>query len=192
MIFSETRLAGAYLIDIEKRADERGFFARTWCQTDFAERGLESEFPQHSVSFNTAAGTLRGLHFQRPPHGETKLVRCQAGALYDVIVDLRPGSPTFRQWAAFELTADSRSALYIPNGLAHGFQTLEPETEVSYMISVAYAPDAGWGLRYDDPALGIEWPLPVACLSERDRSWPYLDSPGNPATRVTADGHAAR
>jgi len=192
MIFSETRLAGAYLIDVEKRADERGFFARTWCRAEFAERGLETEFAQHSVSFNATSGTLRGLHFQRPPHGETKLVRCLRGALYDVIVDLRAESPTFRQWAAFELTADSRSTLYIPTGFAHGFQTLEPETEVSYMISAAYAPDAGWGLRYDDPSLGIEWPLPPSCLSERDRSWPYLDSSGNPISRSLADEHAAR
>lgn len=192
MIFGETRLAGAYLIDVEKRADERGFFARTWCQSEFAERGLETEFVQHSVSFNIVVGTLRGLHFQRPPHGETKLVRCLRGALYDVIVDLRPESPTFSQWAAFELTADSRSTLYVPAGFAHGFQTLEAETEVSYMISAAYDPDAGWGLRYDDPRLAIEWPLPPACLSERDRSWPHLDSPGNPISRPLADAHAAR
>lgn len=192
MIFSETRLAGAYLIDVEKRADERGFFARTWCQSEFADRGLETSYAQHSVSFSAAAGTLRGLHFQRPPHGETKLVRCLRGALYDVIVDLRPESPTLGHWAAFELTADSRSALYIPDGFAHGFQTLAPETEASYMISAAYAPDAGWGVRYDDPALDIDWPLPITGLSERDRSWPYLGSLANAASRSLADEHAAR
>jgi dTDP-4-dehydrorhamnose 3,5-epimerase len=183
MIFSETRLAGVYLIDIERHADQRGFFARTWCRSDFAERRLVADFPQHSISFNTAAGTLRGLHFQRPPHGETKLVRCLRGALYDVVVDLRSPSPTYRQWVAFELTAESRSALYIPAGFAHGFQTLEPNTEVSYMISTAYVPDAGAGLRYDDPALDIEWPLPVSVISERDRTWPDVDAAAEmPAT----------
>ena len=176
MIFQEARLAGVYLVDIERHVDQRGFFARTWCKSEFAERRLVTDFVQHSVSFNAGAGTLRGLHFQRPPHGETKLVRCIRGALYDVVVDLRSQSPTFRQWAAFELTAESRSALYIPAGFAHGFQTLEPNTEASYMISAAHAPDAGGGLRYDDPSLAIEWPLPVSCISERDRSWPDIDA----------------
>jgi dTDP-4-dehydrorhamnose 3,5-epimerase len=176
MIFNEIRLAGVYLIDIERRADQRGFFARTWCKSEFADRRLVTDFVQHSISFNTMAGTLRGLHFQRSPHSETKLVRCVRGALYDVVVDLRPQSPTFRQWAAFELTAESRSTLYIPSGFAHGFQTLEPNTEASYMISTAYVPDAGAGIRYDDPALGVEWPMPVSCLSEQDRSWPLLEA----------------
>lgn len=176
MIFNEARLAGVYLIDIERHADPRGFFARTWSKSEFAERRLVTDFVQHSVSFNTVAGTLRGLHFQRPPHSETKLVRCIRGALYDVVVDLRPQSPTVHQWAAFELTAESRSTLYIPVGFAHGFQTLEPNTEASYMISTAYVPDAGAGLRYDDPALAIEWPLPVSCISERDRTWPDIDT----------------
>jgi dTDP-4-dehydrorhamnose 3,5-epimerase len=175
MIFSETRLAGVYLIDIERHADQRGFFARTWCRSEFLERRLVADFPQHSLSFNTAAGTLRGLHFQSPPHSETKLVRCARGSLYDVIVDLRPRSTTFRQWAAFELTAESRSTLYIPAGFAHGFQTLEPNTEASYMISTVYVPEAGRGLRYDDPTLGIEWPMPVSCLSDQDRLWPGLE-----------------
>jgi dTDP-4-dehydrorhamnose 3,5-epimerase len=192
MIFSETRLAGAYLIDIERHVDERGFFARTWSQSEFADRHLVTDFVQHSISFNTAAGTLRGLHFQRLPHSETKIVRCLRGVLYDVIVDLRPQSPTCRQWAAFELTAESRSMLYIPAGFAHGFQTLTPDTEISYMISAPYAPDAGWGIRYDDPALGIEWPMAVTCISERDRSWPDLDATADGLSHSTAGEHVAR
>ncbi len=174
MIFGETRFAGVHLIDIEKHVDGRGFFARTWCRSEFAERGLVTEFVQHSLSFNAERGTIRGLHFQAPPHDEVKVVRCLRGAIHDVIVDLRPDSPTVRRWAAFELTGASRSMLYIPAGFAHGFQTLEPESEISYMISASYMPDATRGIRYDDPALRIDWPLPVARISERDRSWAGL------------------
>jgi dTDP-4-dehydrorhamnose 3,5-epimerase len=172
VIFSETELKGAYVIDLEKRVDERGYFARSWCREEFDRHGLITEFVQHSVSFSEAAGTLRGLHFQRPPYGEVKLVRCMRGAIYDVIIDLRTDSRTFGRWTSVELNAESGRMLYIPALFAHGFQTLAPETEVSYMISTFHQPEAGEGLRYDDPQLGIYWPLPVSRIAEKDRSWP--------------------
>jgi dTDP-4-dehydrorhamnose 3,5-epimerase len=172
MIFTPTRLAGLCLVEMERREDERGWFARSWCAREFAEHGLEPQLAQISVSFNRRRGTLRGLHYQRPPHEEAKLVRCLRGAVWDVAVDLRPGSPTRGQWQGFELAAASGRALYIPPGFAHGFQTLEPESELLYMISAFYAPEAAAGLRYDDPALAISWPLPVASISPRDAAWP--------------------
>lgn len=175
MIFRETRLPGAYLVEIEPRGDDRGLFARTWCRREFADHRLETEFVQSSISVTTLRGTIRGLHYQRPPHGEVKLVSCVRGAIYDVIVDLRPGSPTFRQWLRVEMTGGSHQMLYIPREFAHGFQTLEDDTEVSYMVSAFYAPDAATGVRYDDPALGIDWPMPVTEISERDRAWPLLE-----------------
>lgn len=175
MIFRETSLAGAYLIDIEKQADERGFFARTWCSKEFSHHNLTADFVQRSISFNPTPGTLRGLHYQRRPHSETKLVQCLRGAIYDVIVDLRPGSQTFRQWLGVELTVESCRMLYIPEQFAHGFQTLAKDTVVDYMISTFYAPDAGDGVRYDDPSLGIKWPMPVTRISSKDRSWPILE-----------------
>lgn len=174
MIFRETRLPGAYVIEIEPRGDDRGLFARTFCRREFADQRLELEFVQSSISVTTRRGTIRGLHYQRPPHGEAKLVSCVRGAIHDVIVDLRPGSPTFRQWLPVEMTGGSHRMLYIPCEFAHGFQTLEDETEVSYMVSAFYAPDAATGIRHDDPALGIDWPLPVVEISERDRGWPLL------------------
>lgn len=174
MIFRETRLAGAYLIDLEKRVDERGFFARTWCRDEFAAHGLATELVQGSVSFSPVVGTLRGLHFQRPPHGEAKLVQCSRGAIYDVIVDLRPESPTYREWLGIELSAEARRMLYIPERFAHGFQTLAPDSEVNYMMSAAYVPDAACGIPHDDAELGIAWPLAVSRISARDRSWPSL------------------
>src|SRR5215467_5850943 len=161
MIFSATRLNGAWLIDIEPREDERGFFARTWCRQQLAAQHLDAEIAQESISYNRYRGTVRGLHFQHPPHEETKIVRCTSGAIFDVIVDLRRSSPTYLLWQGFELTADNRRALYIPKGLAHGFQTLTNVAEVSYQISAFYAPEAAGGYRYDDPAFGIAWPLPV-------------------------------
>lgn len=174
MIFRETRLAGACLIDLEKRVDDRGFFARTWCRDEFAARGLATTFVQGNVSFSPIVGTLRGLHFQRPPHAEAKLVHCSRGAVYDVIVDLRPESATYQQWLGLELTAETHQMLYVPERFAHGFQTLGPDTEVSYMMSAPYVADAASGLRYDDPDLAVEWPLPVSRVSARDRSWPRL------------------
>jgi dTDP-4-dehydrorhamnose 3,5-epimerase len=174
MIFRESRLSGAFLIDLEKRVDDRGFFARTWCRDEFVAHGLTSMFVQGNVSFSPIAGTLRGLHFQRPPHAEAKLIHCARGAVYDIIVDLRPESPTYRQWLGLELTAESHQMLYVPERFAHGFQTLGPDAEVSYMMSAPYVADAAAGVRYDDFDLAIDWPLPVSRVSVRDRSWPGL------------------
>lgn len=173
MIFRELELPGAFVVEPEPAADERGLFARVFDTDEWAARGLETELPQWSVSFNERAGTLRGLHFQAEPHAETKLVRCTRGALYDVIVDLRPSSPAFTRWLSVELTAENRLALYIPKGLAHGFQTLEDATEVFYAISARYEPSAAGGVRWDDPAFGIDWPgAEHRLMSEKDRSWP--------------------
>jgi dTDP-4-dehydrorhamnose 3,5-epimerase len=183
MIFQETRLSGAYLIRPEKRSDDRGSFARTWCAEEFRAHGLTDRFVQSSISFSPVRGTLRGLHFQRPPHAEAKLIRCTRGAIYDVIVDLRPESPTYRQWLGLEMRAGGGEMLYAPERFAHGFQTLLPDTEVDYLISAAYAPEAATGLRHDDPLLGIGWPLAVTRISERDRAWPLLAAEGVPPQR---------
>jgi dTDP-4-dehydrorhamnose 3,5-epimerase len=171
MIFTETPLAGAYLIEMERRGDDRGFFARAFCAREFADHGLVTNFVQANMSLNRDAGTLRGLHFQRSPAQETKLVRCVAGALYDVIVDNRPDSPTYLQSFGAELTAENCRALYVPKGFAHGFQTLAPDTMASYMVDEYYAPEAEGGLRYDDPALGIDWPGEVRVISPKDAGW---------------------
>jgi dTDP-4-dehydrorhamnose 3,5-epimerase len=173
--FIATKLAGALIIEPEAHRDARGFFARTFCAREFAERGLASNFVQCSVSLSHKRGTVRGLHYQRPPACEVKLVRCTAGALWDVIIDLRPGSPTYLQHVAVELTGRNRRALYIPEMFAHGCQTLEEDTEVFYQISQYHSPEAAFGARYNDPKLGVPWPLPVAALSERDANWPLLD-----------------
>lgn len=172
MIFSAARIAGAWLIDIEQLGDERGFFARTWCQRELTAHGLDAGIAQESISWNRHKGTTRGLHFQRPPHDEVKIVRCTRGAIFDVIIDIRPDSPTFRHWQGVELSADNRRAFYVPKGCAHGFQTLADETEVAYVISAFYAPEAAAGYRYNDPAFGISWPLPVTIISENDLRWP--------------------
>jgi dTDP-4-dehydrorhamnose 3,5-epimerase len=173
VILRQTEIPGAFVVESEPIGDERGFFSRIFDADEFSARGLETEFPQWSVSYNERSGTLRGMHFQRDPHAEAKLVRCTRGSLYDVVVDLRPDSPTFRRWAAVELSADNRLALYIPKGLAHGFQTLAPATEVVYAMSERFEPSAGDGVRWDDPAFGIDWPEAVQrVMSERDRSWP--------------------
>jgi dTDP-4-dehydrorhamnose 3,5-epimerase len=173
MRFAETPLAGAFVVELEPHADARGLFARTFDRAAFAERGLAGDFPEHSTSFNARAGVLRGLHFAAAPHEERKLVRCTRGAVHDVIVDLRPDSATFRSWHAEELTAENRRALYVPRGVAHGFQTLEDASEVLYLIDAAYEPSAARGVRWDDPAFGIAWPdTPERVLSERDRTWP--------------------
>jgi dTDP-4-dehydrorhamnose 3,5-epimerase len=173
VIFEQTRLEGAYLIDLERREDERGFFARTWCADEFADHGLVNRLVQANVSWNARQGTLRGMHFQHPPHAETKLVRCTRGAIFDVIVDLRPDSETYKEWLGVELTDENRRALFVPEGFAHGYQTLVPDSEIIYQVSAAYAPQAEGGVRWDDPAFGIEWPdAGNALLSGKDRSWP--------------------
>jgi dTDP-4-dehydrorhamnose 3,5-epimerase len=176
MIFAETRLAGAYTIDLERIEDDRGFFARSWCVRELAGHGLTTEVSQASVAFNSEEGTLRGMHWQVAPHAEVKLVRCTRGAIYDVIVDLRPASQTFGEWIAVELTADNRQTLYVPEGFAHGYQTLQRDTEVWYQMSAPHAPEAARGFRWDDPRFRIEWP-PAArrVMSERDRSWPDFE-----------------
>jgi dTDP-4-dehydrorhamnose 3,5-epimerase len=174
MRFLETKLDGAWLIEPEPISDARGYFARTFCMRDFEERGLENRFVQHSRSFSTKKGTLRGLHFQTPPHTEVKLVSCIAGAIFDVIVDLRPGSPTHLNWQGFELSADNKRQLYVPAGFAHGFQTLTEDAELNYLISAFYEPGASTGISYNDPAIGVDWPLPVSVISDRDKSWQPL------------------
>ena len=177
MIFTETRLRGAFLIDLEPRPDARGFFARTFCAREFEAHGLKTTVAQGNVSFNHARGTLRGLHYQLPPSAETKLVRCVRGAIYDVIVDLRPDSPTYLQHVGVELSEENRRALYVPAMFAHGYLTLTDGAEVTYQVDEFYAPGQERGLRYDDPALGITWPLPVSVISDKDASWPLLPSP---------------
>ena len=172
MKFIPTKLNGAFVIEPELHEDSRGFFARTFCAREFSGLGLATSFVQCSVSFNRQAGTLRGLHYQAAPYEESKVVSCTAGAIYDVAVDLRPDSPTFQQWVAAELTEENRKALYIPRGCAHGFQTLRDDTMVGYQISEFYHPESARGVRWNDPAFGVEWPLPEApILSGRDRSY---------------------
>ena len=175
MIFTETALEGAFIIDLERREDARGFFARVFCQKEFAEHGLKPVIAQANIAFNAKKGTLRGMHFQYPPAAETKLVRCTRGAILDIIVDLRPESPTYLQHVAVELTADNHRALYVPERFAHGYQVLEDATETSYQVGEFYAPEREGGLRYDDPRLGLTWPLPVAEMSPKDAAWPLLD-----------------
>jgi dTDP-4-dehydrorhamnose 3,5-epimerase len=174
MRFIPTTLAGAVIVEPELLADARGFFARTFCQREFDAQGLVSSFVQSNISLNHKKGTVRGLHYQMPPACEVKLVRCTTGTLYDVIVDLRQGSPTYRQHVGIELSASNRRVLYIPEMFAHGFQTLEDETEVSYQMSQFYVPDKGTGIRFDDPVLKIQWPLSVSVVSDKDRRWPLL------------------
>lgn len=173
MIFEQTKLGGVFVVDLERREDSRGFFARSWCANEFAAHGLSTEVVQANVSFNPREGTLRGMHYQRAPHAETKLVRCTQGGIYDVVIDLRPKSDTYKQWLGVELTQENRRALYVPEGFAHGYQTLVPDAEVFYQVSEFYTPDAEGGVRWDDPAFGIEWPdAGNAFLSDKDRSWP--------------------
>lgn len=172
MEFVKTKLEGVFEIHIDPKCDERGFFARTWCTEEFQNHGLNPTLTQCSISFNTRKGTLRGIHFQGAPRQEAKLVRCTQGAIYDVAVDLRPNSPTFRQWVAATLTAENRHMFYVPEGCGHGFLTLEDNTEVFYQISEFYAAECSRGYRWSDPAFGIVWPDEVAVISERDRSYP--------------------
>jgi dTDP-4-dehydrorhamnose 3,5-epimerase len=167
-----TRVAGAFVIDLERREDDRGFFARAWCRRDGAEHGLKMDFVQSNVGFSRSGHTLRGMHYQLAPHAEVKLVRCTRGAVLDVVVDLRPTSSTHRAWFGVELTADNRRSLYLPEGTAHGYLTLTDDSEVVYETTAAYAADAARGVRYNDPAFAIEWPAAPAVISERDRTWP--------------------
>jgi dTDP-4-dehydrorhamnose 3,5-epimerase len=172
MIFTETKLAGAYLVELERNEDERGFFARNWSQREFAQRCLVSEFVESNISFSKKKGTLRGMHYQAAPHGQVKLVRCTAGAIFDVIIDLRRHSPTFKQWTSVELTALNHLMLYVPVDFAHGFQTLEDDTEVTYQVSSVYHPESSTGIRWDDPAFGIPWPEGERVIIARDRLYP--------------------
>lgn len=175
MIFTETALPGAFVLDLERREDDRGYFARAFCQDEFTERGLKPVIAQANVAFNRFAGTLRGMHFQFPPAAETKVVRCTRGAILDIIVDLRPESPTYLQNVAVRLDEDNGRSLFVPERFAHGYQTLVDGTETSYFVGEFYTPDAEGGLRADDPRLGLEWPLPVTTMSEKDRGWAELD-----------------
>lgn len=172
MIFHETKLENAYIIDIQKYQDQRGFFARAWCQNEFEAHGLVPRVVQTNISYNHIKGTLRGMHYQTAPYAETKLVRCTRGAICDVIIDLRPDSSTYKQWLGVELTSVNYRMLYVPEGFAHGFITLEDNVEVAYQVSQFYTPEAEGGVRYDDPAFGIEWPVEVAIISDKDKSWP--------------------
>jgi dTDP-4-dehydrorhamnose 3,5-epimerase len=172
VIFRETELKGAFVIEAELREDERGFFARTWCQREFEARGLKGAWVQGNISGNRRGGTLRGMHYQVEPHGEIKLVRCTSGSLYDVIVDLRPESSTYLKHVGVELTTRNRKMLYIPEGMAHGFQTLEDNTEICYLMSAFYTPECARGVRWDDPVFGIRWPPAVRTISARDQSFP--------------------
>jgi dTDP-4-dehydrorhamnose 3,5-epimerase len=174
MIFTPTALAGAYLVDLERREDERGFFARAFCQREFEERGLRPVIAQANVGFNRRRGTIRGMHFQYPPSRETKLVRCTRGSMLDIIVDLRPESPTYLQHVAVELSASNGRGIFIPERFAHGYQALEDDTETTYHVGDFYEPSLEGGLPHDDPALGLTWPLTLSVISDKDRGWrPY-------------------
>lgn len=172
MKFTETKLRGAFIIDPEVIEDERGFFARTWCRRESEAFGLSPDWVQCNVSFNRAKGTLRGMHYQAPPMEEVKLVRCTRGAIYDVIIDLRSQSETLRQWVGVELTAENHRMMYVPKGFAHGFLTLQDQSEVFYQMSQFYSPEHARGVRWNDPAFGIEWPSGVSVVTDRDRAYP--------------------
>jgi dTDP-4-dehydrorhamnose 3,5-epimerase len=178
MKFTETRLKGAYIVEIEKMTDERGFFARSWCQKEFEAQGLAPDVVQTNVSYNMKKGTVRGMHYQISPYEETKLVRCTRGAILDVIIDLRPDSTTYKKWFGLELTADNYKMLFVPEKFGHGFQVLADDTEVTYQVSQFYTPGAEKGIRWDDPAFAIDWPFPVTVISEKDNNWPYFTAYG--------------
>ena len=188
MIFQRAPVLDAYVIEPERKSDERGFFARTWCREEFARAGIDCDMVQASVSHNRRAGTVRGLHFAWPPAREAKLVRCERGAVFDVIVDLRADSPTYLRHFSIVLDGDQRNALYIPPGLAHGFQTLADDTDVLYMMTEAYRPELADGVRHDDPAFGISWPRPATVVIERDRRYPDFD-PKRHAASYERRGH---
>jgi len=175
MQFQLTDLKDARLVLLEPARDDRGFFARTFCVDEFSAHGLEISYPQHSISLSSRRGTVRGMHYQRTPHGEVKLVRCLKGAIWDVIIDIRKDSPTYCRWQAFELSGSNHRQLYIPKGFAHGFQTLSDDVVVNYLISEPYVPGAAGGIRHDDSVFNIAWPLPVSAISEKDRRWPDFE-----------------
>ena len=182
MRFTGTALPGMYVVDCEPAIDERGLFARTYCAEEFSTHGLVTGWPQCNTSLSRRSGTVRGLHYQAEPHGETKLIRCTHGAAFDVAVDIRPDSPTFRHWTAVELSADNRRMAYIPAGFAHGFQTLADDTELFYQMSAPYRAESARGIRWDDPDVAIAWPLAVTAVSERDRALPLLREAFKPET----------
>jgi dTDP-4-dehydrorhamnose 3,5-epimerase len=186
--FTETKLHGAFIIDVEPREDNRGFFTRAFCQHEFEEHGLNPVIAQANVGFNRKRGTMRGMHFQFPPAAETKYVRCTRGAVLDIIVDLRPESPTYLEHVAVELPADNHRGIYVPERFAHGYQALADDTETSYQVGEFYTPGSEGGLRFDDPALGLSWPLPVTEISEKDRSWPlFSESEEDLARRMSIE-----
>lgn len=176
MIIHDTDLQDARLIELERRGDERGFFARTFCFDEFAKAGLPTEYVQQNMSLSATKGTLRGMHFQQSPHAEDKLIRCVNGAIVDVIIDLRPSSPTFKKWQAFELNEVNKMQLFVPKGFAHGFQTTSNNAEVTYLVTHRYTPEAEGGVRWNDPAFGIEWPLEPTEISDKDRNWPDFEA----------------
>lgn len=193
MIFTETSLPGAYIIDIEPRTDSRGFFARAFCQKEFEAHGLKPVIAQANIAFNHKRGTLRGMHFQFPPAAETKVVRATRGGILDIIVDLRPESPTYLQHVAVELTEDNHRALYVPERFAHGYQVLCDKTETQYQVGEFYAPGSEGGLLFNDPALGLSWPLPVTVMSEKDQVWPLLEvQEAEVKQRMSIQGHTRR
>jgi dTDP-4-dehydrorhamnose 3,5-epimerase len=181
MIFTRTGLEPAFIIDLEPHRDHRGYFARAYCEREFEEHGLTPRFVNTNLSRTARKGTLRGMHFQHEPHAEAKLVRCTRGAIHDVIIDIRPDSPTWGKWIGVELSADNLRMLYVPEGFAHGFVTLEDDTEVTYQVSEFFSPHAEGGIRYDDPAFQIDWPVDVRAISDKDRNWPLYD--GRPQNR---------
>jgi dTDP-4-dehydrorhamnose 3,5-epimerase len=191
MLFIETILKGAFIVKLEAIQDGRGFFARSWCYKEFENKGIMTHILQENLSFNRQAGTVRGMHYQEKPFQENKLVRCTRGAIYDVALDLRQESPTYLRWFGAELTADNYTMLYVPEGFAHGYQTLTDDAEVVYQVSQVYSPQAERGVRYDDPAFAIVWPLPASVISAKDRSWPdyAADEPAGPWADT---GRAAR
>lgn len=172
MKFTETKLKGAFIVEIEKLTDDRGFFARAWCRKEFEAHGLTSAVVQANVSFNRKRGTLRGMHYQIAPFQESKLIRCTRGAIYDVIIDLRPESPTYKKWIGVELTADNYTLFFVPEDFAHGFITLMDDTEITYQVSQFYTPGSEKGIRFNDPTFNIQWPLEVSVISDKDSNWP--------------------
>lgn len=172
MKFIETKLPGAHIVELNRISDERGFFARSFCKEEFEQHGMISEVVQANLSWNERKGTLRGMHYQHDPYQETKFIRCTRGSIYDVIIDLRKHSPSYGEWLGVELTADNRSALYVPRDFAHGFITLEDKTEVSYLVSQSYQPGSEGGIRWDDPQFNIRWPISPTCISDKDANWP--------------------
>ena len=184
MRFTPLELDGAFIVDLDRIEDERGFFARSWCADEFQSRGLDPRTVQCNVSFNRKRGTLRGMHYQNPPHEEAKLVRCTQGAVYDVVVDIRADSPTYRQWVGVELTARNYRALYVPIGFAHGFQTLADDSEVFYQMAEAYHPESAAGFRHDDPAVGITWPVDLKTVSDKDLALPPLGAAASTRSQI--------